>query len=306
DGVHEGGQVLGQLAGLERHLADRHVNVAGLVDPVLELAGLDLPNSLGHIHRDRAGLGVGHQATRTQHPTERAKLTHHVRGGDDHVAVEPAILDLLQVLGADEIGPSGLGLLGPVTLRDHQHPDALAGAVRQCNGAADDLVGVPGVDPEPHRHVNRAVELGIGGLLDQVDRRGRVIEAIRLDLARRLAILLAEGSHQSTTSRPIERAVPAIIRIAESTSEALRSAILISAILRTWAAVTLPILLRFGWPLPFSIPASLSRRFGAGGVLVMKVKVRSAKIVTTTGITIPAWAWVRALNCLQNSMMLTP
>src|SRR4029077_4937988 len=49
-----------------------------------------------------------------------------------------------------------------------------------------------------------------------------------------------------------------------------------------------------------------SRRFGAGGVLVMKVKVRSEKMVTTTGITIPACPCVRALNCLQNSMMFTP
>ena len=38
----------------------------------------------------------------------------------------------------------------------------------------------------------------------------------------------------------------------------------------------------------------------------MKVNVRSPKIVTTTGITMPDCAWVRALNCLQNSMMLTP
>src|SRR5439155_1266957 len=38
----------------------------------------------------------------------------------------------------------------------------------------------------------------------------------------------------------------------------------------------------------------------------MKVNVRSLKIVTSTGVTIPAWPWVRALNCLTNSMMLTP
>src|SRR3954466_15310975 len=48
------------------------------------------------------------------------------------------------------------------------------------------------------------------------------------------------------------------------------------------------------------------RRLGAGGVLVMKVNVRSAKIVTTTGMTIPLWLWVLALNCLTNSMMFTP
>ena len=38
----------------------------------------------------------------------------------------------------------------------------------------------------------------------------------------------------------------------------------------------------------------------------MKVKVRSAKMVTTQGITIPLWLWVRALNCFTNSMMFTP
>jgi len=44
----------------------------------------------------------------------------------------------------------------------------------------------------------------------------------------------------------------------------------------------------------------------AGGVLVTKVKERSLYTVITTGITRPAWCWVRALNCLQNSMMLMP
>ena len=96
------------------------------------------------------------------------------------------------------------------------------------------------------------------------------------------------------------------MRMAQSRSDAFRSAILISAIFLSCALVTLPTLVRLGWALPFSIPASLSRRFAAGGVLVMKVKVRSAKIVTTTGMTIPPWLWVRALNCLQNSMMFTP
>ena len=55
-------------------------------------------------------------------------------------------------------------------------------------------------------------------------------------------------------------------------SDAFRSGILISAILRTCALVTLPTLLRFGWPEPFSIPASFFSRIAAGGVLVMKVK----------------------------------
>jgi len=65
------------------------------------------------------------------------------------------------------------------------------------------------------------------------------------------------------------------MRMAESTSEALRSAILISAIFLSWARVTFPTLVRLGWALPFSIPASFMRRLAAGGVLVMNVKLRS-------------------------------
>ena len=49
-------------------------------------------------------------------------------------------------------------------------------------------------------------------------------------------------------------------------------------------------------------------RIGAGGVFVMNVNERSEKTVITTGIVMSSfvWACVRALNSLQNSMMLTP
>jgi hypothetical protein len=77
--------------------------------------------------------------------------------------------------------------------------------------------------------------------------------------------------HQSTTSSPIERAAPATIAIADSSESQLRSGILISAIFRICAFVTLPTLLRFGWPDPFSMPASFFSRIAAGGVFRMKV-----------------------------------
>ena len=50
----------------------------------------------------------------------------------------------------------------------------------------------------------------------------------------------------------------------------------------------------------------MSSRTEAGGVLVMKVKDRSANTVMTTGMTIPSWDAVFALKALQNSMMFTP
>src|ERR687897_2564883 len=172
--------------------------------------------------------------------------------------------------------------------------------------SAHNLVGMPWIHTQVHRHVDCLVELCKGRAFDQRHCIGDRILAHPIDLRGRGLELLAVRSHQSTTSSPIDRAVPAIIRMALSRSEALRSCILISAIFFTCARVTRPTLVRFGLPLPFSTPASLSRRFGAGGVLVMKLKVRSAKMVTTHGITIPLWLWVRALNCFTNSMMLTP
>ena len=45
----------------------------------------------------------------------------------------------------------------------------------------------------------------------------------------------------------------------------------------------------------------------AGGVFMMKVKLRSLYTVITTGVGNPfSKAWVCALNALQNSMMFTP
>ena len=44
-----------------------------------------------------------------------------------------------------------------------------------------------------------------------------------------------------------------------------------------------------------------------GGVLVMKLKLRSAYAVITTGIGIPgSMFWVTALNSFTNDMMLRP
>src|SRR3954447_17058536 len=111
---------------------------------------------------------------------------------------------------------------------------------------------------------------------------------------------------QSTTSRPIERAVPATERHADSMLVVLRSGSLSSAISRTCFIETLPILFLFGSPEPLSTFAAFLRRIEAGGVLVMNVKLRSAYAVISTGmIRSPSFA-VRALNSLQNCMMFKP
>src|ERR1017187_5790605 len=98
-----------------------------------------------------------------------------------------------------------------------------------------------------------------------------------------------------------------MLLIAVSTDEAFRSGIFWVAISRTCFSVTLPTLSLFGVPAPLVIPAAFFSSTAAGGVLVIKVKLRSTYTVMTTGIVSPAISLfcVRALNCLQNSMMLT-
>src|SRR5215831_15165144 len=113
---------------------------------------------------------------------------------------------------------------------------------------------------------------------------------------------------------PIERAVPAIVRIAASRSVVLRSGIFMVAISFSCFFEIFPTLTLLGSldPEPGFLfvarPAAFLIRIGAGGVLVMNVNDRSEKTVISTGMVTSslAWAWVRALNCLQNSMMLTP
>src|SRR3954447_5200475 len=105
---------------------------------------------------------------------------------------------------------------------------------------------------------------------------------------------------------PIDRAVPAMIFSAASIVVALRSGIFDSAMERSWAAVIEPTLVLCGSFDPLSTPAAFLIISGAGGVLVMNVKVRSSKIEISTGMMLPRWASVAALYCRTKSMMLTP
>src|SRR4029077_11965085 len=199
-----------------------------------------------------------------------------------------------------------LGLLRLLALGEDGDALLLAGAVRQHQRATELLVGVTDVEPEPEVHLDRLVELLNRELLEQLDRLGRRIGVLAVDLGARLPVNLAVRRHYCATSTPIERAVPAITFIACSTSRAFRSCIFVSAIWRTCAWLSLPTFSRFGSPEPFSrFNASLIST-AAGGVFVMNVNERSSKTVISTGMMRPLSACVWALNALQNSMMLTP
>src|SRR5215472_13789767 len=105
---------------------------------------------------------------------------------------------------------------------------------------------------------------------------------------------------------PMLRAVPFTLLMAASRLAAFKSGIFCLAMSLTCFSVTLPTFSLLGAPEPLAIPAARFSSTEAGGVLVMKVKERSLYTVITTGMIRPAISlfWVRALNCLQNSMML--
>src|SRR5690606_27856102 len=198
-----------------------------------------------------------------------------------------------------------LGLVAPC---EHGDPHRLAGAVRQRHGAADLLVGMPGVDTQVHRDLDRLVELRLRPLLQHLH-RGRDVVCLRavdaLGEAAQPRSLL--GHDYSLTSMPIDFAEPTSMRQAASMSLALRSFIFCSAISRICAMVMRPLVCFPGLAPPLSSFAARLRKNEAGGDLVVKVKLRSAKTVITVGIGIPgSMPWVAALNALQNSMMLTP
>src|SRR5271156_4357903 len=92
----------------------------------------------------------------------------------------------------------------------------------------------------------------------------------------------------TVTSMPIDRAVPFTLLTAASTEAAFRSGIFCLAISSTCFSVTLPTLSLLGVPEPLATPAARFNRIAAGGVLVIKEKVRSLYTVTTTGMIRPS------------------
>jgi hypothetical protein len=221
-------------------------------------------------------FGFGMRPRGTEHAPELSNLTHLVRRRDHDVEVQPPLLDPRDVLDADEVRAGRFGFARLVADGDHEHANRLTSTGRQHHGTADDLVGVARIDAKANGHLDGLVEFRERAFLHHLERLLSLIHDRLVASFRRGAVLLAVSAHQSFTSRPIERAAPATIAIADSIESQLRSGSLISAIFRTCALLTDPTLLRFGCPDPFSIPASFFSNTAAGGVLVMKVKDLSA------------------------------
>src|SRR4051794_31191598 len=275
DLVEQRGVVLEQLALLEALLADRDVDVRAAVGAVLELARLRLANRLPDVHRDGARLGVRHLAARAEDAPELADDAHLVGRRDGDVEVVEALLDLRrEIRRADDVRAGLLGLARLLAVGEDGDARLAAGAVREHQRPAQLLLGVVDVQPEVEVRLDRLVELRRLAALQQTNGFDRRVQVLAIDLRAQVAVILAVF-HRSV-STPIERAVPAMISIACSTSRAFRSVIFASAIDCSWSRRKRPTLSRFGSPEPFSSRSASLIRTAAGGVLVMKSNERSS------------------------------
>lgn len=166
--------------------------------------------------------------------------------------------------------PGSLGLAGLLALGEDGNTNGLAGAVGQGDGTADVLVGLTSIDAQTEVGLDGLVELGGVELLDELGSLKGGVERGAVDLLGSGVIALTMLSHvhyllwlngaspptsyrvpycthltgapvgapvvtkrnrYSAMVTPMERAVPAMIFLAASMSLALRSGILISAIL---------------------------------------------------------------------------
>src|SRR5262249_39092496 len=258
---------------------------AGLLDAELDSAALRGFDGAGDVHGHGADLGVRHHAARAQHLAEPPHQGHQVGRCNAAVEINVTAIDAFdQILGPNDVGARGARLISLGTACTHGNSHGAASAVRKRHDAANHLVGMAGVDAKIHGDLDGFVEFRLGPLLDHLYGLIEGVELFPVDALPGLQNALPVARHDaySLTSRPIERAEPSIIRIADSMVSQLRSFIFCSAISFTCARVTVPALSRPGALAPASMLAAFLRKKETGGVFISNVKERSAYTVMTT------------------------
>ena len=144
------------------------MNDTEFVDLEVDLTRFHFLNGFAHLHRNRTGLGVRHQAAGTQNTAQRTNLAHYVRRADDNVNVGPAALDLInKLVQTYVIGAGSLSLSLLLRSTEHQHAHLLTRTVGQRHNAADHLIGLAGIDSQTHVDINRSVEFRERNLLQK-------------------------------------------------------------------------------------------------------------------------------------------
>ena len=182
----------------ETGLADAAVDAGGAVHAVLHAALPGFVDDGAQLVRvdNRAGLGAGHHAPRTQDAAQAAHHPHHVRGGQDHVEVGPALLDARgQFLAANLVGTGRLGHRNTVRPGKDHDADRAARAVGQGCDASDLLFGLAWIQGGAEVQLHRFVELGAGALLDDADGVFGGMDGRAVKVGRGLAVTLALLCH---------------------------------------------------------------------------------------------------------------
>ena len=138
------------------------------VNAEVDLATLDVCNSLCNIHGHGAGLGVRHEVTGTQNLTQATNFTHHIGGCNCSVEVGPAACDLSdQLVRTDIVSARCLSCGSLIASCDNNHASGLTGAIGQVHGAANHLIGFTGVNREAQSHLNGCISFSGGSFLRQ-------------------------------------------------------------------------------------------------------------------------------------------
>ena len=136
------------------------MNVALAIGAVLDLAALEVGNSLADVGGDGAGLGVRHKTTRAELTAELANLGHEIGGGDDEIEIHHSAFNLRkQIVGANEFGACVASGLRGIAGGKHCDANIGTGAGRKGNGATNHLVGLAGVNAQTHRQFDGFIEL---------------------------------------------------------------------------------------------------------------------------------------------------
>ena len=143
---------------VEAQLADHGVHVAAGVVAELDLAGLvfagpSWPTSGVTVPARGEGISPRGPSTLPSGPTRPIMSGAAMQASK---SVQPSLIFLASSSAADFVGPGGLGRLGHVPLGEHDHPLRLADAVRQHDRAADDLIGLLGIDAQADGDLDRS------------------------------------------------------------------------------------------------------------------------------------------------------
>ena len=112
-----------------------------LINLKVNLTLFYLTDSFLNVHGNSTTLRVRHQATRTEHTTQRTNLTHDGRHSDDNINISPTTFNFLDIFVETYIVSTGsLSSFLLVRSAEAEHADSLTRTIWKRNHATNHLV----------------------------------------------------------------------------------------------------------------------------------------------------------------------